>query len=230
MFERFTDDARRVIVHAQEESRLLGHPHIGSEHLLLGLLYESPDGGNPDGQDTIRILTSCGLRLATTRRQVEDIAGHVPDDLPDRVPFTPHAKLALQLSLHAGMRLGQAHLARAHLLLGLLEVRDARAVQILLALGVDPGQLSVAAEQIAARSRADDESWHATRNHPMIHAVRASGSVLRESPAAYANRLKGERRQFASALLRYGRHDPGCDPDEGCSCGLSPLLDLASED
>ena len=68
MFERFTDRARRVIVLAQEEARTLQHNYIGTEHLLLGLIREGEGVA-------AKALTSKGVTLDDTRKQVEEMIG-----------------------------------------------------------------------------------------------------------------------------------------------------------
>lgn len=209
MFERFTDDARRVIVNAQEECLLLRHRHIGTAHLLLGLLHDESDC-----QDVARLLAASGATLASVRQQVGAGTEGRGEDPSGEVPFTPRAKRALEQSLRVGIRLGQAHLAPAHLLLGLLEVRKATAVKVLQALDVDLDQLASAAQKIAART----DGWTDTRAVPV------------EAEPARAHRLMHERNRLAQALQRYGRHEAGCDPDRGCSCGFGDVLALAEGD
>jgi ATP-dependent Clp protease ATP-binding subunit ClpC len=227
VFERFTDDARRAIVYAQEETRLLGHGHIGTEHLLLGLLHDDPAGA-----DTIQVLAQAGVDVELIREHVADGPANEEEDRAGHVPFTSHAKQALEHALRASVRLGQVHLGRAHLLLGVLQVRDARAIQVLRAVGAEPEQLASAAERVAARSEGDvGPAQGAGRFTPIGHGGgRSAQARSMESLSAHANRLNRERRQFALALHRYARHDDDCHPDQGCTCGLGPILALASDD
>ena len=68
MFERFTDRARRVVVLAQEEARMLNHNYIGTEHILLGLIHEGEGVA-------AKALESLGISLEAVRQQVEEIIG-----------------------------------------------------------------------------------------------------------------------------------------------------------
>ncbi|HXT91510.1 MAG TPA: Clp protease N-terminal domain-containing protein, partial [Trebonia sp.] len=96
MFERFTDRARRVVVAAQDEARLLGHNHIGSEHLLLGLL-------DVQGGVAVLVLESAGITAEAARVQVEEITGSENKSPRGHIPFTPRAKKILELSLREAL-------------------------------------------------------------------------------------------------------------------------------
>jgi len=113
MFERFTDRARRVVVLAQEEARLLNHNYIGTEHLLLGLIREG-DGVAAEA------LESLGISLDAVRQQVEEIIGQGQQAPSGHIPFTPRAKKVLELSLREATQLGQDHIGAEHILLGLV--------------------------------------------------------------------------------------------------------------
>lgn len=130
MFERFTDHARQVIVRAQEESRLLHHGHIGTEHLLLGIV------GVPDNP-AVLVLAGLGLTPEAVRSAV--LAALPPGRAAPsgHIPFTPKAKKALELSLRIALELNHNHIGAEHLLLGLMRVDDGGAAQILAAAGVD---------------------------------------------------------------------------------------------
>jgi ATP-dependent Clp protease ATP-binding subunit ClpC len=130
MFERFTDRARRVVVLAQEESRLLHHDHIGTEHLLLGLIHER------DGVAAVALETM-GVDLATTRAEVEEMVGRGTAAPSGHIPFTPPAKKVLELSLREALQLGHNYIGTEHLLLGLLREESGVAARVLAALGVD---------------------------------------------------------------------------------------------
>jgi len=126
MFERFTDQARRVVVQAQEEARLLGHNYIGTEHILLGLLSEHE---GPAAQ----VLSSLGvsLDLDAAREQVVEIAGAGTGQQSGHVPFTPRTKKVLELSLREAQRLGDDHIGTEHILLGLVREGEGVGAQIL---------------------------------------------------------------------------------------------------
>jgi hypothetical protein len=130
MFERFTDRARRVVVLAQEEARLLNHDYIGTEHILLGLIQEG------DGV-AARALESLGISLDAVRARVEDIIGRGDEQSPSHIPFTPRAKKVLELSLREALQLGHNYIGTEHILLGLIREGEGVAAQVLVELGGD---------------------------------------------------------------------------------------------
>ena len=130
MFERFTDRARRVIVLAQEEARLLKHDYIGTEHLLLGLIRE----GEGVAGKALEVL---GIRLEALRSQVEEVIGQGQRAPSGHVPFTPRAKKVLELSLREALELGHDYIGTEHLLLGLVREGEGVAAQVLVKLGAD---------------------------------------------------------------------------------------------
>jgi Clp amino terminal domain, pathogenicity island component/UvrB/uvrC motif len=130
MFERFTDRARRVVVLAQEEARMLEHGYIGTEHLLLGLIHEG------DGV-AAKALEAMEIDLDTVRRQVEAIIGRGEHPQSGHIPFTPRAKRVLELSLHESDQLGHRYIGTEHILLGLVREGDGVAAQVLVKLGAD---------------------------------------------------------------------------------------------
>jgi ATP-dependent Clp protease ATP-binding subunit ClpC len=131
MFERFTPRARRVIVLAQEEARLLSHNHIGTEHILLGLLAEREGVA-------ARALASLNVTLEAAREQVREMIGQGPAEPRGHMPFTPRAKKVLELSLREAMNLGSDTIGTGHLLLGLLAEPDGVGAQILVRLDAIP--------------------------------------------------------------------------------------------
>ena len=130
MFERFTDRARRVVVLAQEESRLLGHNFIGTEHILLGLIHEGEGVA-------AQVLEGLEISLEAVRTQVEEIVGHGDGSPGGHVPFTPRAKKVLELSLREAMGLGHNYIGTEHILLGLIREGDGVAAQVLRNMGAD---------------------------------------------------------------------------------------------
>ena len=130
MFERFTDRARRVLVFAQEEARLLDHHFIGTEHLLLGLIHEG------DGV-AAKALDSMGVTLADARTRVEERFGPQRSGDSNNLAFTPRAKRTLERALREAMDLGHNFVGTEHQLLGLISVSDGAGAHILVGLGVD---------------------------------------------------------------------------------------------
>ncbi|MBM3719755.1 MAG: ATP-dependent Clp protease ATP-binding subunit [Actinobacteria bacterium] len=130
MFERFTDRARRVVVLAQEEARMLNHNYIGTEHILLGLIKEG-EGVAAKG------LEALGISLDGVRTQVEEIIGQGQQAPSGHIPFTPRAKKVLELSLREALQLGHNYIGTEHILLGLIREGDGVAAQVLVKLGAD---------------------------------------------------------------------------------------------
>ncbi|MGZ7086834.1 MAG: Clp protease N-terminal domain-containing protein, partial [Ilumatobacteraceae bacterium] len=130
MFERFTDRARRVVVLAQEEARLLSHSYIGTEHILLGLIHEGEGVA-------AKALESLGISLEAVRNQVEEIIGQGGTSPSGHIPFTPRAKKVLELSLREALQLGHNYIGTEHILLGLIREGEGVAAQVLVKLGAD---------------------------------------------------------------------------------------------
>mgnify|MGYP002008200501 FL=1 len=130
LFERFTDRARRVVVLAQEEARLLNHNYIGTEHILLGLIHEGEGVA-------AKALESLGISLQAVRDQVEEIIGQGGSSPSGHIPFTPRAKKVLELSLREALQLGHNYIGTEHILLGLIREGEGVAAQVLTKLGAD---------------------------------------------------------------------------------------------
>ena len=130
MFERFTDRARRVVVLAQEEARMLNHNYIGTEHILLGLIHEGEGVA-------AKALESLGVSLEAVRAQVEEIIGQGQQAPSGHIPFTPRAKKVLELSLREALQLGHNYIGTEHILLGLIREGEGVAAQVLVKLGAD---------------------------------------------------------------------------------------------
>src|SRR6201992_2580700 len=130
MFERFTDRARRAVVLAQEEARMLNHNYIGTEHILLGLIHEGEGVA-------AKALESLGIALEGVRQQVEEIIGQGQQAPSGHIPFTPRAKKVLELSLREALQLGHNYIGTEHILLGLIREGEGVAAQVLVKLGAD---------------------------------------------------------------------------------------------
>ncbi|WP_117215384.1 ATP-dependent Clp protease ATP-binding subunit [Allorhizocola rhizosphaerae] len=177
MFERFTDGARRVIVLAQEEARILNHSHIGTEHILLGLIHEGETAGRAQEEatgtaaETLRaggrgetpaamgrsvaaiVLQRLGLTLQTVRDQVGDILGQGNQAQSGHMPFSPRAKKILELSLREALQLGHNYIGTEHILLGLLRERDTVAGQILQRMQLDANRVRQEVLQVLSGDR-----------------------------------------------------------------------------
>jgi ATP-dependent Clp protease ATP-binding subunit ClpC len=134
MFEKFTDKARRVVVLAQEEAKLLNHNYIGTEHILLGLIHEGEGVA-------AKALEALGISLDGVREQVQEIIGQGQQAPTGHIPFTPRAKKVLELSLREALQLGHSYIGTEHLLLGLIREGEGVAAQVLTKLGADTNKV-----------------------------------------------------------------------------------------
>lgn len=205
MFERFTENARRVVVLAQEESRLLRHHDIRAEHLLLGLLRLDDDV----------VRTVLGVTLAAAHQVVAASSPPKPMAPGGHIPFTTNAKRAMQVASgeasHADGLIGPGHL-----LLGLLRVHDQHADSVLTSLGVD---LVVAEGAASSLCVGGAESSREPR--PNVGDGRPMATFDPDQPEGWSQHLDA----VTSALHRYGRHDVGCPvPASACTCGLDAAL------
>ena len=141
MFERFTDRARRVVVLAQEEARMLNHDYVGTEHILLGLIREGEGVA-------ARALESLGISREAVRRQVEEIIGQGQQAPSGQIPFTPRAKKVLELSLREALQLGHNYVGTEHILLGLIREGEGVAAQVLVKLGTDLTRVRLQVNQL----------------------------------------------------------------------------------
>jgi ATP-dependent Clp protease ATP-binding subunit ClpC len=132
MFDRFTERALRVVVLAQAEARTLGQDHIGTEHVLLGLVLEGEGLG-------ARVLESLDLTADHVRAHVVRIDGGGAEDAArvEEIPFSPRAKKVLELALREALSLGHSYIGTEHILLGVAREKDGAAARILLDVGAD---------------------------------------------------------------------------------------------
>jgi hypothetical protein len=177
MFERFTDRARRVVVLAQEEARHLNHSHIGTEHILLGLIHEK------QGVAAIA-LTELGISLEGARAQVIEIAGQGDEQPTSHIPFTPRAKKVLELSLREALQLGHNYIGTEHILLGLIREGEGVAAQVLKSQGASLDRVRQQVVQLLAGSPAPAGAeqvpgWQARLSQEAVTAMVAGG------PGAY---------------------------------------------
>jgi ATP-dependent Clp protease ATP-binding subunit ClpA len=185
MFERFTDRARRVVVAAQEEARMLGHNHIGSEHILLGLLHEQASMAR-------RVLDAAGVTVEAARAQVEELAGPGGKSPTGHIPFTQRAKRILELSLREALEQKKSYIGTEHILLGLIRDADGGGAQILERLG---GSLS------ALRQRVLEVAAAAPDPVPDEDPGLRTGSVTTFSREGSANRFSPQSIIEARQLL-----------------------------
>ncbi len=179
MFERFTNRARRVVVLAQEEARMLNHNYIGTEHILLGLIHEGEGVA-------AQALKSLGVSLAAARQQVEEVIGLGKRAPSGHIPFTPRAKKVLELSLRDALQLGHNSIGTGHILLGLLREGEGVGPQILVRLGND---LNVVRRRVISLSPGEEgESDRPVTGQPVGLQVSARGEI-RDALSAITDRL-----------------------------------------
>src|SRR6266480_644441 len=164
MFERFTDRARRVVVLAQEEARMLGHNYIGTEHILLGLIHEGEGVA-------AKALESLGISLEAVRQQVEEIIGQGQQAPSGHIPFTPRAKKVLELSLREALQLGHNYIGTEHILLGLIREGEGVAAQVLVKLGADLNKVRQQVIQLLNGYQAKEPAGTASEATPSTSLV-----------------------------------------------------------
>ncbi len=175
MFERFTERSRRVVVLAQEESRMLDHNYIGTEHILLGLIHEG---------DSIaaRAIESTGLTLDAARAEIESMIGRGASTPMGHIPFTPRAKNVLELALREALALKKSYIGPEHILLGLIREGDGLGAQILERLGAPAPVLRTQVIELAvAEPTVPDEPLGAEW---LPAAAREAGAGLRRQARA----------------------------------------------
>ena len=170
MFERFTDNARRTVVLAQEEARGLNHPYIGTEHLLLGLLAN-------EGSAAAEIFAALGVGLSEARRDVIEIVGEGQGSPTGHIPFTPRAKKVLELSLREAIGLGHDHIGSEHILLGLEREVEGIAAQVLQRHGVvlDIARQAVSKHLASKGYRAEPKGGREVPNCPRCRSALTLG-------------------------------------------------------
>jgi Clp amino terminal domain, pathogenicity island component len=186
MFERFTDRARRVIVLAQEEARLLDHDYIGTEHILLGLIREREGVA-------AQALESLGISLEAVRAEVEQVIGRGQTTPGPQIPFTPRSKKVLELSLREARSLGHDYIGTEHILLGLIREGEGVAAQVLVKLGADLSRVRQQAiellsgepvEQVAVGRRVVREPRPTVVGGPGVFREREPPELVRVVPLA----------------------------------------------
>src|SRR6266700_128231 len=215
MFERFSDRARRVVVLAQEEARMLNHNYIGTEHILLGLIHEGEGVA-------AKALESLGISLDAVRQQVEVIIGQGQQAPSGHIPFTPRAKKVLELADREARALGHNYIDTEHILLGLIREGDGVAAQVLVKLGPDLDDLAqeiaqVRREKEAAIDRQDFEAAAALRDKErQLLAARTAREKEWTEAAVGRPSLAGELGRVNTELdrLRAVLHEHGIDPGD----------------
>ncbi len=171
MFERFTDRARRVVVLAQEEAKMLNHNYIGTEHILLGLIHEGEGVA-------AKALESLGISLDAVREQVQDIIGQGQQQPTGHIPFTPRAKKVLELSLREALQLGHNYIGTEHILLGLIREGEGVAAQVLVKLGADLNKVRQQVIQLLSGYQGKEPAAVSGAAHDNPQAAQGGSAVL----------------------------------------------------
>ncbi|WP_314506940.1 ATP-dependent Clp protease ATP-binding subunit [uncultured Microbacterium sp.] len=171
MFERFTDRARRVVVLAQEEAKMLNHNYIGTEHILLGLIHEGEGVA-------AKALESLGISLDAVREQVQDIIGQGQQQPTGHIPFTPRAKKVLELSLREALQLGHNYIGTEHILLGLIREGEGVAAQVLVKLGADLNKVRQQVIQLLSGYQGKEPAAVSGAAHDSTQAAQGGSAVL----------------------------------------------------
>ena len=215
MFERFTDRARRVVVLAQEEARLLNHNYIGTEHILLGLIHEGEGVA-------AKALESLGISLEAVRSQVEEIIGQGGSSPSGHIPFTPRAKKVLELSLREALQLGHNYIGTEHILLGLIREGEGVAAQVLVKLGADLSRVRQQVIQLLSGYSGPSGS------------APSGGGAGGEKAGATAGGGGGDNASGSLVLDQFGRNltqvarDKGLDPVVGRSKETERVMQVLS--
>jgi ATP-dependent Clp protease ATP-binding subunit ClpC len=214
MFERFSDEARRAVVLAQEEARMLNHDYIGTEHILLGLLRETEGVA-------AKALQALGITLDAARQQVEEMIGRGKNDPTGHISFTPRAKKVLELSLREAIDFHHDYIGTEHILLGLLREGEGVAVQALVRLGVDLNQVRLQVVQLLGQEGeaggvplAEREMREGARSRRVL-AREFWLTEMQDALAKIADRLTAiERHLGMTARPAESGDPPGQEPDD----------------
>jgi ATP-dependent Clp protease ATP-binding subunit ClpA len=199
MFERFTDRARRVVVLAQEEARMLNHNYIGTEHILLGLIHEGEGVA-------AKALESLGISLEAVRQQVEEIIGQGQQAPSGHIPFTPRAKKVLELSLREALQLGHNYIGTEHILLGLIREGEGVAAQVLVKLGAGLNRVRQQVIGMLRAGEAEPEQLLPGEGSVVAEEASSMRATARAESTAHAAPLRviGSRLQLESLNVRLG--------------------------
>ena len=195
MFERFTNRARRAVVLAQEEARLLNHNYIGTEHLLLGLIHEGEGVA-------AQALEALDVSLEAVRNEVEEAIGQGPEPPAGHLPFSPRAKKVVELALREARQLRCNYIGTEHILLGLVREGEGVAAKVLVKLGGDLTRVRQQVVHLLAEAKAEAEPVDENLEAEIVSAIDTVFAENRD--------LRREVRRLRELLRRHG-----IEPDGG---------------
>ncbi len=201
MFERFTDRARRVVVLAQEEARMLNHNYIGTEHILLGLIHEGEGVA-------AKALEAMDISLESVREQVEEIIGQGTQAPSGHIPFTPRAKKVLEYSLREALQLGHNYIGTEHILLGLIREGEGVAAQVLTNLGADLPRVRQQVIQLLNGYQGSSSSLEATQEPAAAASVPSSSPSRGRGGTPSTSLVLDQFGRNLTAAAREGKLDP----------------------
>lgn len=184
MFERFNQEAEQVLATAQDAARGLGHKHVGTEHLLLGLLAD-------ERLVSARALSAFDLTYELVRAQVVAKVGTGHEPTEGEIPFTPQSQQVFELSMRESLRLGHDYIGAGHLLLGLAYGKDTLSSQILRPVGADLRALRERTEPLIPEAAAAVSTTNAVQ--PMLQPGSASFAVAPDRQLSALLMLAGSR-------------------------------------
>ncbi len=197
---KFTEGAKMVLVCAQDEAIRFNHGHIGTEHLLLGLLCEGEG-------IAAQALTNLGVELSMVRQAVEFVVGRGERAIVGDVPLTPRAKRVIELSIEEERRRGHTyHLGTEHLLLGLVREGEGMAAGLLQSLGVDLEKVPAQVEQVLSQPRTEGDGGEARKR-------------TRATPGSIGGEFATTRFPPPLTIVRQWRRRPPPTDDAGAAAG-----------
>ncbi|MGZ3678920.1 MAG: Clp protease N-terminal domain-containing protein, partial [Ktedonobacterales bacterium] len=160
-FDKFDEQARKVLNLAQEEAMRLNHNYIGTEHLLLGLV-------DVDDSRAVGILQGLGVKPQKVRIQVDMIIGHKDRPVVGEVGLTPRSKKVMELAVDEARRLNHRYIGTEHLLLGLIREGEGIAAGVLTSMGVNLERVRDAITQVAYVRRTDESAEPGTTKNNVV--------------------------------------------------------------
>jgi ATP-dependent Clp protease ATP-binding subunit ClpA len=193
MYERFTDRARKIMQHANQEAQRLNHEYIGTEHILLGLVKEGSGVA-------VDMLKNLNIDLRKIQLEIEKIVQSGPDMVTmGKLHQTPRAKKAIEYAIEEARNLNDDTVGTRHLLLGLLREQEGVAAQVLMNLGLQIEE--VRAELLVIMGKK-------TRS-PRAAAPKAVAKALAEDLSGLPLEIQNSVREMDAAIEKLNQQKEG---------------------
>ncbi|MFC1966422.1 ATP-dependent Clp protease ATP-binding subunit [Chloroflexota bacterium] len=160
-FEKFSERARRVLTHAQEEAQKLNHSYIGTEHILLGLIREEEGVA-------AKVLGNLGINLSKVRSAVEFITGRGEKATAGEIGLTPRAKRVIEMAIDEARHLGHNYIGTEHLLLGLMHEGEGVAAGVLESFNVTLEQVRAEATRVLSQGLSRSKLARGATRTPLL--------------------------------------------------------------